>query len=59
MSPVRMPTRFGGVAHAASHVEPNADSYWLDDMSPVGGLVFGAFRNRTEALGSGEGEAEG
>ena len=25
----------------ASHVEPNADGYWLADMGPVGGPVLG------------------
>ena len=39
----------------ASHVEPDRDGYWLADMGPVDGPVFGPFRNRTEALGAEKG----
>ena len=34
----------------ASHVEPNADGYWLADMGPVGGPVLGPLSSRSEAL---------
>lgn len=34
----------------ASHVEPDAEGYWLADMGPVGGPVLGPFGSRTEAL---------
>jgi len=34
----------------ASHVEPDAESYWWADMGPVDGPVVGPFRSRTEAL---------
>jgi hypothetical protein len=34
----------------ASHVEPDRDGFWWADMGPVGGLVLGPFRSRSEAL---------
>jgi hypothetical protein len=36
----------------ASHVEPDAESYWWADMGPSGGPVLGPFRSRSEALGA-------
>jgi hypothetical protein len=36
----------------ASHVEPDAEGYWLADIGPVDGPVLGPFKNRTEALGA-------
>ena len=34
----------------ASHVEPNADGYWVADLGPVKGPTLGPFQNRTSAL---------
>ncbi len=34
----------------ASHVEPNADSMWEADLSPVNGPVLGPFNTRQEAI---------
>jgi hypothetical protein len=34
----------------ASHVEPDAESYWWADMGPSGGPVLGPYSSRSEAL---------
>ena len=34
----------------ASHVEPDAQGFWLADMDPSGGPVLGPFKSRTEPL---------
>jgi hypothetical protein len=34
----------------ASHVEPDAESRWWADLTPVGGPKLGPFRRRSDAL---------
>jgi hypothetical protein len=39
-----------GQIRRASYVEPNKNSQWEADLSPVGGPVLGPFVSREEAL---------